>query len=322
MKERYVNPFTDFGFKKLFGDEPNKDLLIDFLNQLLIGREQIADLTFRKTDHLGRAEVDRRAVFDLYCENERGERFIVELQKSKQRFFKDRTLFYSTFPIAEQAERGEWNFELKAVYTVAILDFTFEDDDREKTLVHDAEIGRRVVVPVQLMETDRHRVFYDKLLFIYLQMPNFQKTEAQLETRFDKWLYVLKNLPRLTDRPAKLQERVFERLFNLAELAKFSPPEREAYEDSLKHYRDLKNVIDTARDDAFDKGLAEGVKLGAWLAQARLVLRLRKQGMSPEAIAPLVELSTTELARILAAPLTDGEATDEHLKALYTTTQS
>ena len=126
--EKYINPFTDFGFKKLFGEELNKDLLLDFLNELLKEEQgQIKDLTYLKTEHLGLTESDRKAIFDLYCENERGEKFIVELQKSKQNFFKDRTVYYSTFPIREQAEKGEWNYNLKAVYCIGILDFTFDD---------------------------------------------------------------------------------------------------------------------------------------------------------------------------------------------------
>jgi predicted transposase/invertase (TIGR01784 family) len=101
--EKYINPFTYYGFKKLFGEEPNKDLLLDFLNELLKEEQgQITDLTYLKTEHLGDSDIDRKAIFDLYCENEKGEKFIVELQKSKQNFFKDRTVYYSTFPIREQ----------------------------------------------------------------------------------------------------------------------------------------------------------------------------------------------------------------------------
>ena len=90
-REKYINPFTDFGFKKLFGEEPNKDLLLDFLNELLKDKEgKIKNLTYLKSEHLGAGEPDRKAIFDLYCENEEGEKFIVELQKTKQKFFKDR----------------------------------------------------------------------------------------------------------------------------------------------------------------------------------------------------------------------------------------
>lgn len=241
LEERYINPFTDFGFKKLFGEEPNKDLLIDFLNELLIEEKgKIKELTYLKTEQLGRAERDRKAIFDLYCENEQGEKFIVELQKAKQNFFKDRSLFYATFPIRDQAKRGDWDFELKAVYTIGILDFIFEEDkeDREKYRYN-----------VKLTDTDTHKVFHDKLVFIYLEMPKFNKTEEELETQFDKWMYVLKNLPNLQKRPQKLQEKVFKKLFQTAELAKFTPKQMEEYEDSLKYYRDLKNSFDTARSD-------------------------------------------------------------------------
>lgn len=99
FQEKYINPFTDFGFKRLFGEEPNKDLLLDFLNELLKESEgRIVDLNYMKTEHLGSTQIDRKAIFDIYCENEKGEKFIVELQKAKQKFFKDRSVFYSTFP--------------------------------------------------------------------------------------------------------------------------------------------------------------------------------------------------------------------------------
>ena len=81
--DRYINLFTDFGFKKLFGEEPNKDLLISFLNSLLEGKELIADLTYLKSERLGKNEGERKAVYDLYCSNEKGEKFIVEIQRVK-----------------------------------------------------------------------------------------------------------------------------------------------------------------------------------------------------------------------------------------------
>lgn len=106
-QEKYINPFTDFGFKKLFDSEFNKELLIDFLNQVLDEREQIHDLTYLNTENLGSTEADRKAVFDLYCENEKGEKFIIELQNARQDFFKDRSIYYATFPIQSQAVKGK-----------------------------------------------------------------------------------------------------------------------------------------------------------------------------------------------------------------------
>ena len=253
LTDKYVNIFTDFGFKKLFGTEINKDLVIDLLNELIKEQGKITDITYLQNEHLGQANLDRKAIFDVYCENERGEKFIVELQKAKQNFFKDRSVFYATFPIQEQAKRGEWDFELKAVYSIGILDFVFEENKTTTDYFHHE---------VKLMETKRKEVFYDKLTFIYLEMPKFDKTEDELVTHFDKWMFLIKNLANLDHRPDKLQERIFEKAFKAAEIAKFSPAEYNAYEGSLKYYRDLKNVIDTGRSEGFAEGLQEGLQEG------------------------------------------------------------
>jgi len=240
-REKYINPFTDFGFKRLFGEELNKDLLLDFLNELLKERHgKIVGLTYLKSEQLGNTAIDRKAIFDLYCENEQGEKFIVEMQKSKQNFFKDRSIFYATFPIQEQAKKSDWNYELKAVYTIGILDFVFESGNG------DAEKYR---YDVKLKDIFTNEIFYDKLTFIYFEMPKFNKTIEQLKTRFDKWLYVLKNLHKLDRLPDNLREGIFERVFEIAEIAKFTREEYISYEDSLKYYRDLKNSLETAKDE-------------------------------------------------------------------------
>lgn len=250
LKDRYVNPLTDFGFKKLFGSEPNKDLLIDFLNEVLPNRK-ISDLTYGSGEQQGHTAVDRKAVFDLYCTGDRGERFIVEMQKVKQNFFKDRSVYYASFPIQEQGVRSDWDFELSAVYSVGILDFIFGEHRTDKELLHVVEL-----------KNQRCEVFYDKLKFIYLELPKFKKTEAELVTRFDKWLYVLRHLAELRDRPKKLQERVFTKLFKAAEIAKFSPAERAAYEDSLRTYRDIRNAVETSREEG---RVDERIKIARYL---------------------------------------------------------
>lgn len=248
--EKYINPFTDYGFKKLFGEEPNKDLLLDFLNELLKEEQgEIVNLTYLKNEHLGSSEIDRKAIFDLYCENEKGEKFVVELQKSKQNFFKDRMLYYATFPIREQAKRTDWRYELKAIYMIGILDFVFEADKNEP---------EKIRYDVKLTDIDTNKVFYDKLTFIYLEMPKFNKTVEELESRFEKWLFVLRNLNRLNRVPDKLRGQIFEKLFKTAEIAKFTPDQVYSYESSLKYYRDLKSVLYTAKEEGIEKGIEKG----------------------------------------------------------------
>jgi len=278
FREKYVNPFTDFGFKKLFGEEPNKDLLLDFLNELLKEEQgRITDLTYLKNEQLGKTQVDRKAIFDLYCENEKGEKFIVELQKTKQKFFKDRTLYYSTFPIQEQAKQADWIFELKAVYTIAILDFVFDEDKNEP---------EKYRYDVKLTDIETNKVFYDKLTFIYLEMPKFNKSIDELENRFEKWLYVIRNLNKLDRVPDKLREKIFEKLFEVAEIAKFTPEQMLSYEDSLKYYRDIKASMDTSREEGKKEKAIEIAK------------RMIKNKMPIEDISELTGLLKEDIEKI------------------------
>lgn len=259
MEEKYINPHTDFGFKRLFGSEFNKELLISFLNALFAGKQEIKDVTYMNTEQLGERIESRRAIFDVYCETENGEKFIVEMQNVYQEFFKDRTIYYSTFPIREQAKTGEWDFHLNGVYTVGLLNFIFENK---------GESAKRMQHEVKLMDVDTKEVFYDKLTYLYVEIPKFNKVEAELETMYDKWMYVLKNLSRLLERPAALQERVFTKLFEQAEIAKFNAQELKAYEESMNAYRDIVNAINTegkikyaeGREDGRAEGRAEGME--------------------------------------------------------------
>lgn len=278
MKAKYINPFTDFGFKKIFGEEASKPLLIDFLNALLTQPNKIIDLNFKNTEQLGQTDVDRKAIYDIYCENENGEKFIVELQKAKQNYFKERTIYYSTFPIREQAEKGEWNYHLKAVYCVGILDFTFDDYENEPE--------KSEVVHTIKLKNQNGKTFYDKLTYIYLEMPNFKQAEDDLKTRLDKWLYFIKHLEDFQTIPTIFKDEVFAQAFEKAELAKFDKTELDSYENSLKIYRDLKGVIDTA----FDEGKVERTN--------EIAKKMKQRGMASKDISDITGLSENEIDKL------------------------
>jgi predicted transposase/invertase (TIGR01784 family) len=278
MKAKYLNPFTDFGFKKIFGEEASKPLLIDFLNALLPSNDKIIDLTFKNNEQLGQTDLDRKAIYDIYCENEKGEKFIVELQKAKQNYFKERTIYYSTFPIREQAEKGDWNYNLKAVYCIGILDFTFDD--------YETELEKSEVVHTVRLKNQNGKVFYDKLTFIYLEMPNFNKLENELETRLDKWLYFIRNLEDFQTIPSIIADEVFKQAFEKAEIAKFGQAELDSYEYSLKVFRDNKATYDYAIDSAFDQG------------KLQMIRAFKKAGAAIETIIQATGLSKEEIERL------------------------
>ena len=255
VEERYISLLTDFGFKRIFGSAPNKDLLICFLNSLFNGRQVVKDVKYLNPENVGDIYTDRKAIFDVYCEGANGEKFIVEMQNAYQTYFKDRALFYFTFPIREQAPKGnEWDFKLNhIIYTIALLNFNMNEDAFNKE-----EIRHHV----QLCDTATHKIFYDKLEFIYVEIAKFNKSLDELETLYDKWLYALKNLYKLTQRPKALCDKVFDRLFEEAEIASFTPQEQREYEASKMAYRDIKNSIDTAKREGKEEGLAEGMEKG------------------------------------------------------------
>ena len=277
-EERYISLLTDFGFKRIFGTKPNKDLLIDFLNSLFNGEQVVKDVTFLNSEHVGDVHTDRKAIFDVYCENEHGEKFIVEMQNAYQTYFKDRSLYYATFPIREQAQKGEgWNYKLKHVYVVALLNYdmsepAFSDD----TINHD----------IGLLDKQTHRVFNDKLTFKYVEISKFNKRIEELKTNYDKWLFVLQNLSRLDRQPEYLQTAVFNRLFAEAEIAKFTRAELREYEDSLKAYRDIKNSLDSAEEKGERKKAIEIAK------------NLLEMGMPIGSIMKATGLSQEEIAKL------------------------
>ena len=171
LEDRYISLLTDFGFKRIFGTAPNKELLICFLNSLFDGTQVIRDVKYLNNEHLGDSSLDRKAIFDVYCEGENGEKFIVEMQNAYQEFFKDRSLFYTTFPIREQAEKGsEWDFRLTHVYTVALLNFDMHEDS------FDAD---DICHTVKLCDVKTNKVFYRKLDFIYVEIAKFTPRELR-----------------------------------------------------------------------------------------------------------------------------------------------
>ena len=303
--QRYLNPLTDFGFKRLFGTEMNKELLISFLNALFHNKD-IRDVSYLNSEQLGDSEDDRRSVFDVYCEDAQGDKFVVEMQNVYQEFFKDRSVYYATIPIRDQGKKGDWDFELKAVYTVGVLNFCLTDDPEH--YVHE----------VKLVDLGTKEVFYDKLTFAYIEIPKFNKDEEHLDTMWDKWMFVLRNLSHLMDRPPALQERVFTRLFEQAEIAKLSKTELRNYTYGMDTLRDYKNGLATAKKQGIalgrqegihlgrqegialgtEKGIALGKQEGIALTSRKIALSLKEMGMSVPDIIKATGLSAEEIKKL------------------------
>ncbi len=249
-----------------------------------VGR--IDDLEFSKNEHLGASELDRKVVFDIFCKTESGERIIIEMQKFFQTYFRERSLYYSSFAIQEQAVKGEWDFRLFPVYCISLLDFTL----KSKSMNSDQYFHK-----VKLMETKTGQVFNDKLSFIYLEIPKFNKKLDELETNFDKWMYLLTKLEFLERLPKPLQSKIFKKVMGIAELVKLEKTDRKAYEESLKKHRDLKNVMDSQ----LRQGIEQGIEIGKFQEREKTAIALFKEGVDVGIISKVTGLGKDQLLKLL-----------------------
>ena len=194
--QKYAELLCDFMFKRLFGSESNKDVLIDFLNMILQDHE-IVDVDFIPTEHLGLTKEDRKAVFDISCTCQNGETLIIEVQKGYQEYFRKRAVFYTSYPINEQGRKAKeefiknhqckddgesfrWDFNLKPVTVVAILNFKFDHAGSWPEDQYNSSY--------RLREDSTGEVMTDVLRYVFLELGRFHKRLWELESVFDKWM--------------------------------------------------------------------------------------------------------------------------------------
>ena len=312
----YANLLCDFMFKRLFGSEENKDVLIWFLNMVLEDVD-IVDVDFIPTEHQGLTEEDRKVIFDISCSTRDGKSFIIEMQKGFQRYFRERALYYTTYPINRQgrsardryeaekiegkaSEKFNWDYNLKPVTVVAVLDFQFKHSDEWPPEMYRSSYRIREDTVMEPMT--------DVLRFVFLELGRFKKGIPELETSFEKWIYLLKNMHKMTGIPAEFSDPLFSRLFMLAEIGKFTADEKQHYYKSLENMGDYYNIISTAAEEAekrglekgFEKGHAEGRAEGISEGVAKGRAEGRAEGIS-EGVAKGKAEALVEMARKMRA---------------------
>ena len=303
---KFINPFTDFGFKHIFGREMDKDILIEFLNDLLEGEHTIMDLRIMNNERLPETEQGRKVIFDIHCETDKGERIIIEMQNREQPHFKDRALYYLSHSVVEQGIKGTWDYELAAVYGVFFLNFPLDEENRPNNNRNEGKFRRDIV----LADRENGQVFNPKFRQIYIELPRFNKEEEECETDFERWIYILKNMETLNRLPFKARKAVFEKLEKIVDIASLSKEERMKYDESIKVYRDnlatisfaenkgLKRGREEGLKEGIEKGLKEGRKEGRKEGILSVARNLRSGGMSVEAIAAATGLSIEEIEQL------------------------
>lgn len=267
-----INPFSDFGFKLIFGQESSKPILISFLNSLFEGEREIVDLTYLNLEQLPDTTDGRRSIYDVYCTTTDGERIIVEMQYKSQDNFKERSLYYLSQAVAQQGRRGkDWQFELHAVYGVFFMNFRLGERSKFRT-------------DVILADRDTGELFCDKLRQVFLELPQFTKSESECVTNADYWIYNLKNMETLKTIAFQPYLAIFEQLEKITDVASLSEADRARYDESLKVYRDNMAVLNFAKKEGREEGMKEGI--------AR---KMKAKGMDAATIADFTGLSPDQI---------------------------
>lgn len=305
--DKFINPFTDYGWKAIFGTELNKDVIISFLNSL-ISNETITDLTFRNVESLGMRRDARKAVFDIFCQNDKGEFIIIEMQQAWQEYFTDRVLFYASFPIQQQSllqeeyrkkgsdsneveeaeqKKVKWNYNIRKVYVICMLNFIMDKTHPEKYRWDVVRMDRELKTP-----------FSETLNEIYLEMPKFKLSLKECDTFYKKWLYVLNNIEIMERLPEELNNQIFRKLKSIVEIERMSLDERLEYEQSLSAYRDFQNITESLYKKGKEEGLSEGEAKGKVEEKQNIASEMKKNGLSVALISRITHLSEEEITAL------------------------
>ncbi|WP_337393193.1 Rpn family recombination-promoting nuclease/putative transposase [Prevotella sp.] len=275
---KYINPFTDWGFKRLFGQEFSKGLLISFLNDLLVGELQVKNVVFKDKEELPSTKDQRGIIYDVYCETDTGERFILEMQNRWQPNFLDRSICYACRSVLEQVDKGKTErqdaYKFLPIYTVCFMNYKSENEELDKFRTD-----------IILADKDSGKLVSNKLRFIYLVLPLFEKKVDECDTDFDKWIYVLKHMEALSRMPFTAQKEIFKQLEEYADSHRLTKKEWEAYENSLWIARDNMACMAAAEIAAKEKGMAEGRAEGRAVGREEGREEGRAAGMAEEKIA-------------------------------------
>ena len=296
---QFINPFSDWGFKHIFGREISKDLLICFLNDLFAGEFVIKSLAFGNKEQIGLSKDSREVIFDIYCTTDEGKEIIVEMQNRGQEHFIDRALYYTSRVIVNQGIKGEWDYDIRPVYTICFMNFI-------DPLLPFGKFRTDMI----LADRDNGKMVSDKIRMVYLMLPFFEKTETECETDFERWIFVLKNMNTFERMPFLAKNAVFKKLAEISDLRTLSKKDMDKYEDSIRIMRDAyatyKYAIKTGLEDGRKQGLEEGIAQGIEKGMAQGIEKGMAQGIEKGMAQGLEEG--------MAQGIEKGKAEAEHLK--------
>lgn len=289
-KFKYADLLNDEVFKLVFGRESTKDVMIEFLNQVILDRK-ILDLEFIDKEMHPIERDAKGTVYDMFCKTDDGSRIIVEVQRRKQPFYPERALYYSTFQIQRQVEAGAEYYDFLPVYVVSILDFVMGDDPQSNV----------VRTAYRLYEDNSHKLLTDRVTFIFIELPKFKKTVEELDGNILEGMYFcFKNMPELESRPEVLDHHVFTKIFDVTELYNMDQETRDKVLDNMTTERDLKNQMIYAREEGREEGRVEGREEGREEGIALAIKNMADSGLDAEQIAEIMKMPVADVQAMIS----------------------
>ena len=276
ITSRYANILLDYWFKRSFGNESGKRLMILTLREIL-PEVDIEDITYGNKEHPNPFPDSHGVIFDIECTSSDGSRFIVEVQLARQGWFMERALFYSSFAIQEQVMRGQDSYEFMPVYFIGLMDFE----------LHPADDGR-FVYRYNLLDVKTGELMTDRVGYTFLELPKV-RTISDKSTNLEKLCYALHNMTGLRSRPPEMAAEIFELLFDSAEIAKFTAEEKVKYEYDMTTERDIRNQIAYSREEGLAEGLLKGRAEGKAEERRLIAQKLKERGFSDEEMASILD---------------------------------
>ena len=283
---RYVDLLTNSGFKAVFGDRANKDVVMSVINALLPSHRQVTDIEYAPTEYQGRLIKNKEFRYDFMCKGADGVAFIVEVQCYPEAYWFQRCVSYASRAYDRQNRKGE-EYDVPPVYLIGLMGVEMKHSSMETW-------KNRYVAEYVFMEKLSHELQDDTIIIIFAELARFNKQLEECDNDLERMLYVLKNVGRLDNKPDALRHEIFTRIFSACEIARFSEEKRIEYDQDMYDERRHMGEINTARRIGRDEGLAEGREE----AKMEVTKKMLAAGMSVEQICELTGISAEVVSKL------------------------
>ncbi|MBS0622190.1 MAG: Rpn family recombination-promoting nuclease/putative transposase [Verrucomicrobia bacterium] len=262
----FLDPTNDYAFRRVFGDEKKKGILISFLNSILgcAGDEQIVDVKLLDPRRTPRILGAKETILDVRCHDQKGHEYIVEMQVLKQEYFDKRVLYYASQAYTEQLSAGVSYGRLKPVIFLGILSFSYTANPHWLSMHQIVEV-----------ETKEHKLKDFK--FTFVELPKFSKTEKELTSIADKWAYFLKHARDLEAIPEVIYEEAIKEAFHIVNESGWSKEELRSYERRKMDLMDQAAISEAAFKEAVEKAVEQAVEKAVEQAVEKTRLEARAE---------------------------------------------